>query len=96
LRRQLPDLSEALRMLPQILQQAVQAASDGNFRLRVDQPGIEELRAELRASARRRDTTIVGAVTLLGGLVWLAVSFNPWPGVVLAAAGALTVALARR
>ena len=28
---------------------------------------------EIRASARRRDVTIVGAVTLLGGLVWLAV-----------------------
>jgi ubiquinone biosynthesis protein len=96
LRRQLPDLSEALRMLPQILQQAVQQAADGNLRLKVDQTGIEELRAELRASARRRDLTTVGAVTLLGGLVWLAVSFNPWPGVVLAAAGAVTVALARR
>jgi ubiquinone biosynthesis protein len=96
LRRQLPDLSEALRMLPQVLQQAVQQAADGNLRLKVDQPGIEELRAELRASARRRDTTTVGAVTLLGGLVWLAVSFNPWPGVVLAAAGVLAITLARR
>jgi len=96
LRRQLPDLSEALRMLPQILQQAVQQAADGNLRLKVEQPGIEELRAELRASARRRDRTLVGAVTLLGGLVWLAVSFNPWPGVVLSAAGAIVVALARR
>jgi ubiquinone biosynthesis protein len=96
LRRQLPDLSEALRMLPQILQQAVQAASDGNFRLRVEQPSLEELRAELRASAWRRDTNVVGAVTLLGGLVWLAVSFNPWPGAVLAAAGALTIVFARR
>ena len=96
LRRQLPDLSEALRMLPQILQQAVQAASDGEFRLKVEQPGIEELRAELRASARRRDSTIVGGVTLLGGIVWLAVSFNPWPGVVLGAAGVLAIVLARR
>jgi ubiquinone biosynthesis protein len=96
LRRQLPDLSEALRMLPQVLQQAVQQAADGNLRLQVEQPGIEELRAELRASARRRDTTLVGAATLLGGLVWLAVSFNPWPGVVLAAAGAIVIALARR
>ena len=96
LRRQLPDLSEALRMLPQILQQAVQQASDGNLRLKVDQTGIEELRAELRASARRRDATLVGAATLLGGLVWLAVSFNPWPGVVLGAAGVLAIALARR
>ncbi len=96
LRRQLPDLNEALRMLPQVLQQAVQAASDGNFRLRVEQPGIEQLRAELRASARRRDLTLVGAVTLLGGIVWLAVSFNPWPGVVLAAGGALAIGLARK
>jgi ferric-dicitrate binding protein FerR (iron transport regulator) len=79
-----------------VLQQAVQQAADGNLRLKVEQPGIEELRAELRASARRRDTTIVGAVTLLGGLVWLAVSFNPWPGVVLAAAGVLAITLARR
>jgi len=83
-------------MLPQVLQQAVQAASDGNFRLRVEQPGIEQLRAELRASARRRDLTLVGAVTLLGGIVWLAVSFNPWPGMVLAAAGALAIVLARK
>jgi hypothetical protein len=57
---------------------------------------VEELRAELRASARRRDSTIVGAVTLLGGLVWLAVSFNPWPGVVLGVAGVIVIALARR
>jgi len=64
----------------QVLQQAVQAASDGNFRLRVEQPGLEQLRAELRADARRRDLTLVGAATLLGGIVWLAVSFSPWPG----------------
>jgi ubiquinone biosynthesis protein len=96
LRRQLPDLSEALRMLPQILQQAVQQAADGNLRIKVEQGGVEELRAELRASARRRDMTMVGAVTLLGGLVWLAVSFNPWPGIVLGGAGAIVIALARR
>jgi ubiquinone biosynthesis protein len=96
LRRQLPDLSEALRMLPQILQQAVQRASDGTFRLRVEQPGVEELREEIRAGARRRDATVVGAVTLLGGLVWLAVSFDPLPGIVLSAAGLLAIVLARR
>jgi ubiquinone biosynthesis protein len=96
LRRQLPDLSEALRMLPQVLQHAVQQASAGEFRIRVEQAGLDTLRAELRAGARRRDATIVGAVTLLGGLVWLAVSFSPWPGIVLCGAGLLAVALARR
>jgi len=96
LRRQLPDLSEALRMLPQVLQHAVQQASAGEFRIRVEHPGVEELRREMRASARRRDATMVGAVTLLGGLVWLAVAMNPWPGIVLAGAGLLAVLLARR
>jgi ubiquinone biosynthesis protein len=96
LRRQLPDLSESLRMLPQVLQQAVQQASDGNFRIRIEQGGLDELRAELRAGARRRDATMVGAVALLGGLVWLAVNINPWPGVALCTAGLLTVVLGRR
>jgi ubiquinone biosynthesis protein len=96
LRRQLPDLSESLRLLPQVLQQAVQQASEGNLRIRVEQDGIEALRAEVRAGARRRDATMVGAVTLLGGLVWLAVNINPWPGIVLCTAGLLTVLLGRR
>jgi ubiquinone biosynthesis protein len=96
LRRQLPDLSEALRILPQVLQQAVQQASEGNFRIRVEQGGMDALRAEVRAGARRRDATIVGGVTLLGGFVWLAVNISPWPGVVLCAAGLITVLLARR
>jgi ubiquinone biosynthesis protein len=96
LRRQLPDLSESLRMLPQVLQQAVQQASEGNFRIRIEQGGMEELRAELRAGARRRDATIVGAAALLGGLLWLAVNINPWPGVVLCTAGLITVLLGRR
>jgi ubiquinone biosynthesis protein len=96
LRRQLPDLSEALRMLPQVLQHAVQQASAGELRIRVEQAGLEELSRELRAGAWQRDATMVGAATLLGGIVWLAVSMNPWPGVALCAAGLLAVVLARR
>jgi len=96
LRRQLPDLSEALRTLPQVLQQFLQQASDGRFRLKIEQPGIEHVRAEIRASARQRDATIVSATALLGGLVWLAIGVSPWPGVVLCAAGLLGTMVARR
>jgi hypothetical protein len=83
-------------MLPQMIQQFVQQASEGKFRIRVEQSGIDELRREIQESARRRDLTIVGAVTLLGGLVWLAIGVNWLPGVVLAAAGLVAILLARR
>jgi ubiquinone biosynthesis protein len=96
LRRQLPELGEAFRMLPQVLQQFVQQASEGRFRLQIEQAGLAELRQELRASARRRDLTVVAAVTLLGGLTWLAVAPAPWPGVVLCVAGLIGVLLAKR
>jgi ubiquinone biosynthesis protein len=96
LRRQLPDVSEAFRMLPQVLQQFVQQASEGKFRLKVEQAGIDDLRREIRSSARQRDSTIVASATLLGGLVWLALGAAPWPGVALCAAGLLALALARR
>ncbi len=95
LRRQLPDVSEAFRMLPQILQQAVQQASEGKFRLKVEQGGLEELRKEIRASARKRDATMVAAATLLGGFVWLALGAAPWPAVALCATGLLVLVLAR-
>ena len=62
-------------------------AAEGRFRLKVEQPGIEELREEMRENARRRDRTMVAAAALLGGLVWLAVGASPWPGVALCAAG---------
>jgi ubiquinone biosynthesis protein len=96
LRRQLPDLSESVRMLPQLLQQFVQKASEGTLRIRVDSEPYEELRREIRGSARRRDRTIVGATVLLAGLLWLAFRTEWLPGVVLTGAGLLTVLLGRR
>jgi len=96
LRRQLPDLSESVRMLPQVIQQFVQQASEGRFRITVEQAGIEELRREIRRSARQRDATIVASVTLFAGFVWLAVGPGWLAGMVLAGAGLLGVVLARR
>ena len=96
LRRQLPDLSESIRMLPQLLQQFVQKASEGTLRLRVDNDSYAELRREMRESARRRDQTIIGAAVLLSGILWLAFRTDWMPGVLLTAAGLLTALLARR
>ncbi len=96
LRRQLPDLSESVRMLPQLLQQFVQKASEGTLRIHVDQQPFEELRREIRASASRRDATILGSAVLVAGLLWLAFRTDWVPGVVLTVAGLLVALLARR
>ena len=76
-------------MLPQLLQQFVQKASEGTLRIRVDNEPYAELRREIQASARRRDQTIVGAVVLLAGILWLAFRTDWMPGVLLTAAGLL-------
>lgn len=89
LRLQLPEILEAARALPPLLKGAVQRAQDGTLRLQVDTPGIESLKATIRESNRRRDIVTVGAVILLGGLVWLGVGHNPaWPGFTMLAIGA--------
>jgi ubiquinone biosynthesis protein len=95
-RRQLPDLNEAVRTLPQVLQQLIQKASEGTLRVRMEHAPYEDLRREIRDSARRRDQTIVGSAVLLAGIGWLALRTDWWPGAALVAAGLLTVVLAAR
>jgi ubiquinone biosynthesis protein len=89
LRTQLPDLAEAAKTLPQLLQAMIQQAADGKLRLQVESPGVEELKRAVHVTSSRRDAVTVASVLLGAGLVWLAVSHNPaWPGWVLSAAGA--------
>jgi ubiquinone biosynthesis protein len=89
-RSNLPELAEAAKTLPQLIQGVIQQAADGRFRLQVDSPGIEDLKRTVRETNARRDAITVAGVLLLGGIVWVAIGHNPaWPGWLLAAAGAL-------
>jgi len=88
LRANLPELAEAAKTLPQLVQGLIQQAADGRFRLQVDSPGIEELKRTVRETNARRDAITVAGVLLLGGIVWLAIGHNPaWPGWVLVTTG---------
>ena len=90
LRTQLPELAEAAKALPQLVQGVIQQAADGRLRLQVESPGIEELKRTVRETNARRDAITVAGVLLLGGIVWLAVDHNPdWPGWLLTATGAI-------
>ena len=97
LRTQLPDLNEALKTLPTVLQSAIQQASEGRFRIQVEQQGIEELRREMRDSATRRDGTLIASAGLVGSVLWFALIRAPaWPGFFLAAFAATAYFMTRR
>src|ERR1700678_2889949 len=72
MRTQLPDTIEGLQELPGLFQTAVREASEGRFRLQVENPGLAELRRELAQSNRRRDLALAAAALWLSGSVWLA------------------------
>ncbi|MFO1425804.1 MAG: ubiquinone biosynthesis regulatory protein kinase UbiB [Steroidobacteraceae bacterium] len=89
LRTQLPEVLEAMRSLPPLIRTAMQRAHDGTLRLQVAAEEFDSLKRTISDSNRRRDAVTVGAVLLLGGLVWLAVGRSPqWPGAALSIAGA--------
>jgi ubiquinone biosynthesis protein len=80
-RAQLPDALLALQQVPQIVQTLVRDAADGQFRVRVEQDGIAELREEIRRNDSRRDATIAAAVLWVSGLIWLTLATQiPWLG----------------
>jgi ubiquinone biosynthesis protein len=96
-RRDLPEFLGALQQVPALVERTIQLASSDRLRIPVDTSGIEELRAEIRASARRRDATIIASVALLGGIIWL--MSDPqmmWPGITLLGVAVLTFWIGRR
>jgi ubiquinone biosynthesis protein len=70
-RTHLPDTIEALKQVPQLFQTAVREATEGRLTVKVNDPGVRELRDELRQLQRRRDVAIAAAVLWLSGLVCL-------------------------
>ncbi|MGE0115571.1 MAG: ubiquinone biosynthesis regulatory protein kinase UbiB [Steroidobacteraceae bacterium] len=87
-RKQLPDIGEAVRTVPSLIQQALMQAAEGRYRLPVKSEGVEELRRELQASARRRDQTILASALLFSGVMWFALVIDPiWPGALCLAGG---------
>ncbi|MBX5459449.1 MAG: ubiquinone biosynthesis regulatory protein kinase UbiB [Steroidobacteraceae bacterium] len=87
--KEMPELFEAARVLPALVARTIQRAQHGGLRVQIESPQIDELRAALRASNRRRDAITIGAVILLGGLFWLIASRPPvWAGWVISAIGA--------
>jgi len=96
MRAQLPDTIESLKELPGLFQTAVREASEGRFRVQVENRGLAELRRELKQSARRRDLALAAAALWFSGSVWLAAAPQyRWLAFAQLAAAAVFLALYR-
>jgi ubiquinone biosynthesis protein len=71
-RAQLPDTIEALKQLPQLFQTAVREASEGRFTVRVENPGVAQMRREMQHANHRRDIAAAAGILWLSGLISLA------------------------
>ena len=93
LRRQLPDLVQSAKLLPQVFQNVTREAAEGRFALSVHTAEVDALREEIRHGHARRDGVLLGLVFWLAGLTCLAMF--PWAhllGVGLMAAGTVIAA----
>lgn len=90
LHAQMPEIAEAINVLPQLIHQAVQQAADGKWRMPITDEEAAKTRMEIRASAKRRDYALISSALVLGGIVWLTLVHQPmWPGFLSLAGGAL-------
>ncbi len=95
-RRQAPEFIEALRAAPMLVTRVIQDAQHREYLLRSDVPRLDELRAEMRVGAERRDRTILACATGLAGVLWIALGAEPgWLGPV-ALLGAVALYFSRR
>jgi len=96
-RKQLPDMLQALHQLPPLAENAIQRASDGRFRVPIDTTEIERLKQTIREDGRRRDVTLVTAVGVLSGIILLATGTGPdWLGYTLLGASILGLLTLRK
>ncbi len=80
-RKQFPDMLQALRQLPPLVENTIQRASDGNFRVPLDTREIERLQQTIRDDGRRRDVTLVTTVGAFSGVLLILSDAAPaWLG----------------
>jgi ubiquinone biosynthesis protein len=95
-RTHLPDMVQALRQVPPLVENAIQRARDGRFSLPVTTQDLEKLRLQIQRDGRRRDLTLLTATCAIGGILWLALTAPAWPGYALLAASIVGLLSLRR
>lgn len=96
-RQQAPDVLEALKGAPAVLQRGLHDLHQGKLTLQVEPQRLAALQAANERAARRRDATVVACAGFLGGVLWCGLATEPfWAGWVAMTASALYLLLRRR
>ncbi len=96
-RQQAPDVLEALKGAPAVLQRGLRDLHQGKLTLQLEPQRLAALQAANEAASRRRDATVVACAGFLGGVLWCGLAAEPvWAGWVAMAASALYLLLRRR
>ena len=96
-RQQAPDVLEALKGAPAVLQRGLRDLNQGKLTLQLEPQRLAAMQAANEAASRRRDATVVACAGFLGGVLWCGLAAEPlWAGWVAIAASALYLLLRRR
>jgi len=96
-RQQAPDVLEALKGAPAVLQRGLRDLNQGKLTLQLEPQRLAALQAANEAASRRRDSTVVACAGFLGGVLWCGLAAEPvWAGWVAMAASTLYLLLRRR
>ncbi len=96
-RQQGPDVLEALKGAPAVLQRGLHDLHQGKLTLQFAPARLAALQAASEAAARRRDATVVACAGFLGGILWTGLGAEPAAaGYAMIVAAALYLLLRRR
>ena len=94
-RENLPQLRDALREMPAILQHLGEQAAEGRIRFNVQSPELEEIRSLLTEQRRQRYWLAIAATSVITGALIVTVAPVVWPGFALFGFGAVAAWAAR-
>ncbi len=94
-RDNLPQLRDALRELPTILNHLGEQAANGRIRFNLHSPELERIRKQLAEQRKQRFWLMTAAVGVVTGSVFLTLGTSLWLGWPILAGGLLAGILAR-
>ncbi|MEJ2274876.1 MAG: ubiquinone biosynthesis regulatory protein kinase UbiB [Woeseiaceae bacterium] len=94
-RENLPQLREAIREIPTILQQIGEQAAEGRIRFNLQSPELEEIRQQLDEQRRQRYWLAAATTCIVSGALVMTLGSIAWAGWGLLGAGAVAGYMAR-